>query len=130
MEKRREGGKAKMYHNMSRAQREAVFLERAARMYSTLEDWYDEHPEASFGELEEKARGLRREMMGEVLEVLVNGRDTGYQLEAPKCQECEQEMKFNDYRRWWVRGLEGDTRLMRAYYGCPECEGETFFPPR
>lgn len=119
-----------MYRNMSRAQREAVLLEQAVRMYRKLEDWYDEHPEASFGEIEEVARRLRREMMGEALVVLINGRDTGYQLEAPQCQACGQEMEFKDYRGWWVRGLEGDTRLMRAYYGCPECEGETFFPPR
>ena len=40
-----------MYRQMSRAQREAAFLEKAAQMYGTLEDWYDQHPEASFGEI-------------------------------------------------------------------------------
>jgi hypothetical protein len=30
--------------------REAVFLEKAAQMYSALEEWYDQHPEASFPE--------------------------------------------------------------------------------
>lgn len=118
-----------MYRNMSRAQREASFLEQAARMYSVLEDWYEERPEASFGEIEEKARRLRREMMGETLAVLINGRDTGFQLERPKCQACGQKMDFKDYRGWWIYGLEGDTRLERAYYVCPECEGETIFPP-
>lgn len=118
-----------MYRNMSRAQREAAFLEQAARMYSTLEDWYEEHLEASFGEIEEKARRLRREMMGEILAVLINGRDTGFQLERPKCQVCGQKMDFKDYRGWWICGLEGDTRLERAYYVCPECDGETIFPP-
>ena len=83
-----------MYRNMSRAQREASFLEHAARMYSVLEDWYEEQPEASFGEIEEKARRLRREMMGEILAVLINGRDTGFQLERPKCQACGQKMDF------------------------------------
>jgi hypothetical protein len=118
-----------MYRNMSRAQREAVFLELAARMYSGLEDWYDEHPAASFGEIEEAARRLRREMMGETLTVLINGRDSGFQPEAPKCEGCEQAMEFKGYRGWGISGLEGETRLMRAYYVCPRCEGETLFPP-
>ena len=37
-----------MYRQMSRAQREAAFLEKAVQMYGVLEEWYDQHPEASF----------------------------------------------------------------------------------
>jgi hypothetical protein len=118
-----------MYRQMSRAQREAAFLEKAAQMYSALEDWYDQNPEASFGEIEAEARHLRRELMGDGLAVLINGRDTGHQLEAPLCSVCDQEMEFKGHRRWGISGLEGETGLMRAYYVCPNCEGETFFPP-
>ena len=56
-----------MYRQMSRAQREAAFLEKAAHMYSAFEDWYDQHLEASFGEIEAEARRLRRRLMGEGL---------------------------------------------------------------
>ena len=118
-----------MYRQMSRAQREAAFLEKATQMYVALEDWYDQHPEASFGEIEAEARRLRRELMGEGLAVLINGRDTGFQLEAPPCSVCGQAMEYKGHRRWGISGLEGETTLMRAYYACPECEGETFFPP-
>ena len=118
-----------MYRQMSRAQREAVFVEKAAQMYGALEEWYDQHPEASFGEIEAEARRLRRELMGEGLAVLINGRDTGYQPEAPLCAVCDQAMEFKGHRRWGISGLEGETVLMRAYYVCPECEGETLFPP-
>jgi len=34
-----------------------------------------------------------------------------------------------NYRDWWIHGLKGETRLERAYYVCPECKGETLFPP-
>jgi hypothetical protein len=124
-----EGGKATMYRQLSCEQREAIFLERAMCMYAALERWYDEHPQASFGEIEEAARRFRRELMGEGLAILINGRDTGYQLTAPKCEACGQEMTFKGHHPWGISGLEGETRLMRAYYACPECEGETFFPP-
>ena len=118
-----------MVHVMSRAQRRAAFLERAVQMFDVLEDWYEEHPDASFGEIEAEARRQRRELMGQALAILINGRDRGFQLEAPRCKKCEQPMEFQRYRGWTIYGLEGDTRLERAYYVCPDCSGETFFPP-
>ena len=118
-----------MTREMSRARRREAMLRAAEEMVDKLEAWYDAHPEASFGEIEEHARQERRAWMGQVLEVVVNGRDTGFQLEPPRCETCGVEMGFKDYHDWTVRGLEGDTRLERAYYVCPECEGQTLFPP-
>ena len=69
-----------MVHAKSRAQRRAAFLERAVQMFDALEDWYDEHPDASFGEIEAEARRQRRELMGQALAILINGRERGFQL--------------------------------------------------
>jgi DNA-directed RNA polymerase subunit RPC12/RpoP len=116
---------------MSRAQRKATFMEAAEKMYDALEDWYDEHPEASFEEIEAVAREERRELMGSGLAVLVNGRDSGYQLAGMTCPKCGHAMDYKGegFRRT-IHGLEGATELERAYYVCPNCEGETIFPPR
>ena len=113
----------------SRAQRETEFLEVATNIYGQLEDWYDQHPAASFGEIETEARRLRRELMGAGLAVLINGRDTGFQWEPPVCPQCAQPMAFVGYRPWRVSGLEGETELERAYYVCRGCEQQTLFPP-
>ena len=118
-----------MVRVMSRVQRRAMFIEHAAQMFDALEGWYDKHPDASFGEIEAEARRRRRELMGEALAILINGRDQGFQLEPPVCEECGQPMKFERYRGWTIYGLEGDTQLMRAYYVCPRCSGDTLFPP-
>lgn len=67
--------------------------------------------------------------MGHVLEVMVNGRDVGFLLEAPHCAKCGREMDFEGYKERTIRGLEGDTTLERAYYRCSQCERQGFFPP-
>lgn len=118
-----------MSRPQSRARRQAAFMEEAKQMYEQLEEWYDAHPQASFGEIEAKARQCRRELMGKALAQLVNGRDTGAQVESPPCKQCGGKMKFEGYRKWNIHGLEGDSTLERAYYVCPHCKGETLFPP-
>ncbi len=118
-----------MTRRMSRAEREAVFVEQARTLFNELEAWYDQHPEATFGELEQVARQSRRKMMGRGLSIIVNGRDTGKQTQAPACCQCQQPMKFKGYRPKWVQGIEGDSQLERAYYVCQNCEEETVFPP-
>ena len=112
----------------SRTQRETAFLKLASELYAQLEDWYDHHPAASFGELEQEARRLRREFMGQGLAVVINGRDTGFQVEGPACPQCGRALQFVGYRPWRVSGLEGETELERAYYVCRACEGQTLFP--
>lgn len=119
-----------MTRQMSQSNRKEAFLAAADEMYETLATWYDAHPEATSGEIESEARKEGRELMGKALEILVNGRDTGFQVEAVCCERCGEQMEFKDCPGWTVYGLEGDTRLERAYYVCPQCEGETVFPPR
>lgn len=118
-----------MGRRMNREERKKAFLKQAEEMFEELEAWYDKNPEASFGEIEIEARKQRRKMMGKGLEVVVNGRDTGQEEEAPGCEGCGQPMAFKGYRGKRVQGLEGDSELERAYYVCPDCQGETFFPP-
>lgn len=102
---------------------------QAAEMFEHLERWYDEHPDASFGELEQEARHARRAFLGEALGELVNGRHAKPELEPPHCGQCGGAMKFEGYRTKAVSGLEGETELTRSYYVCPHGCGETIFPP-
>jgi len=119
-----------MTRRMSRAQRKAAFMELADTQYEALETWYDAHPNASFEEIEVLAREKRRELIGVGLAILVNGRDSGYQVQGQRCARCGKLMEYKGeaFGRT-IHGLEGDTRLERAYYVCPECAGETLFPP-
>lgn len=113
----------------SRAQRREQFLRRAGEMFEALEDWYDAHPAATFGEIEQQARAQRRQLMGETLGILINQRAHAVELQPPVCARCGREMTLHDRRGKMVHGLEGLTRVERSYYVCPAGCGETAFPP-
>ena len=119
-----------MPRRLTREQRKAAFVDRATQMFEQLEDWYDQHPDARFAEIEEEARRQRRALMGEVLPVLITGRDTGQRAQPPSCLACAQPMRFVGYRPKQVSHLDGESTFERAYYVCPTCPDQTFFPPR
>jgi hypothetical protein len=124
------GKEAGMPRPMSRAQRRAAFFDAAAQLFDQLDTWYEQHPDATFEEFEAQARPQRRALMGATLVLLINGRDCGMQLDPPPCPQCGVPCEFEGYRKRTVVGLEGDTRLERAYYTCPRCDKQTLFPPR
>lgn len=98
-------------------------------MYDHLEEWYAQHPQATFGEIEAEACLQRRELMGFTLSELVNGGDNSYQLEAVGCHYCGKSLKFEGYRTKTIVGLEGDSAIERAYYRRESCSKSGLFPP-
>ena len=71
-----------MTRKQSREKRHASFMVAAERLFNEMEGWYDEHPAASFEEIEREARQRRRAFVGKSLEIWVNGRDTGNRLKG------------------------------------------------
>ena len=104
-----------MARPMLRAVRKAAFMKQAEEMFEELEEWYDQNQAATFEEeIETRARQARRKMMGESLDILINGRDVGKTEARPTCEKCRQAMVFKDYRIKMVYGLEGKTELERV----------------
>jgi hypothetical protein len=93
----------------------------AEEMLAKLEAWYDAHPDASFGEIEQQARQERRELMGEVLAVLINGRDQSWGKR--RCEVAGRRWS-SGLRDWTVHGKETHLERLRL----PECEGRRFSP--
>ena len=118
-----------MARPMSRENRKKVFMQTAEKLFDEIDGWYTENPGATFEELEDRLRRARRKMMGRSLEVIINGRDVGKEVIVPQCECCGKEMKFEGYREKTINGVEGDSRLERAYYVCEDCDHQTLFPP-
>lgn len=106
----------------------AAFMNRAGEVWDELDSWYQQHPEATFGDLELRLRTLRRSLMGETIPLILAQGDLGARADAPCCEGCGSEMVFKGYEAKDVEGLEGEGRLSRAYYLCPAC-GAGVFPP-
>lgn len=119
-----------MTYLKSRAQRETAFLEVATRLYAQLEDWYDQHPNASFVEFEAEARRVRQELMGHGLALVIIGRDTDARVKLPKCPQCCVPMEFAGYRAWGAPSMTRETEIQPARYVCHSCEKQTFVHPQ
>jgi hypothetical protein len=80
----------------------------------------ESHPEASFADLERKARQLSRDCFAAVLQAEVEMRRKAAE-EAPRCSSCGRLMTYKGDQ---VRTLEtyvGRVTLRRGYYHCRVC---------
>ena len=117
-----------MPQRLTSEQARVALMESAEELWEKLNDWYREHPEATFKHIELHLRGLRRSLMGQTIPLVLVQGDLGATPEPPSCEECGVLMKFKGYLEKGVEGLEGRSRVSRAYYVCPAC-GAGLFPP-
>jgi hypothetical protein len=104
------------------------FSRRAEILWDEFNAWYQDHPEATFDEMEAELGKQRRAILGGFLELSLRQGDLGAAPEAPLCERCGKAMIFKGYPKKEIHGLEADTKLPRAYYVCPSC-GIGVFPP-
>jgi len=104
------------------------FLRRAEEVWNEFNAWYQDHPEATFDEMEGELGKQRRSILGDFLELSLRQGDLGATPEAAVCEQCGQRMVFKGYPRKGVHGLEADARIPRAHYVCPTCRVGSFPP--
>jgi hypothetical protein len=112
----------------TRTEAREEFLKRAEELWDNFNAWYEDHPHATFDEMEEELGQQRRAVLGEFLELNLRQGDLGASPDPPACGECGRPMVFKGYRRKRVEGLESEAEIPRAYYHCSTCE-VGFFPP-
>lgn len=117
-----------MTPRLSPEQARAAFMDQAGELWDELDRWYQEHPQATFKDMELVLRQLRRSLMGQVIPLILAQGDLGATPDPPCCPQCGVETVFKGYADKEVQGLEGVGRVPRAYYVCPGCR-TGFFPP-
>lgn len=105
------------------------FQEEARKIWEEVDQWMEEHPEATLEELERFLRPLRRHLTAKLIALQLLKRGAGATPQPPLCPHCEQPMEYKGILEKTAIGLEFEGPLPRAYYHCPRC-AEGFFPPQ
>jgi len=94
-----------------------------------MKEWRKEHAKATFveieAELEGRIKGLREQVLGEII-----GMSAAAQGEGPviQCPECGAAMERRGLRKRQLQAMGGsEVELEREFLECPAC-GAGFFP--
>ena len=72
--------------------------------------------------IEQGLQDLERQVMSEVVEVIVEAIAASETTESTRCPTCEYPMRLVDRARpRMLQGLVGDYRLVRPYFACDQC---------
>jgi len=82
--------------------------------------------EGNLGDMEEKIRGIMREIGREVLEYTVQEREK-IEIDQIRCERCGGEIKRNGKVRRKIKTMLGEIEIERPRVRCKSC-GWDFFP--
>jgi RNase P subunit RPR2 len=114
---------------------ENPFKELSDHILAEMNAWNASHPQATFLQIEEKARELVSQLEAHLIQAsaLEREREDWSQSEPsqrPRCPDCQMPLLSRGKRVRHVQGPAGrDIELQRTYATCPQC-GTGFFPPR
>ncbi|WP_169237161.1 hypothetical protein [Candidatus Roseilinea sp. NK_OTU-006] len=107
----------------SHAQRREQFLALAAQAYEAFKTWYDQHPDATFAEIE----AMRQALMGRGLEILINQRLHRADITQPRGADALCRVPCARAADWQRRSRErlqdGDTATFVSGLGTAACCG-------
>lgn len=94
-----------------------------------MKAWRKAHPKATFveieAEMEARIKGLREEVLGEIIGMSAATEAEG---QIVQCPECGEDMARRGKHNRRLQGAGGsEVELERAYLECPAC-GAGFFP--
>jgi YgiT-type zinc finger domain-containing protein len=98
---------------------------------SGMAEWRQQHPKATFGEIERETMRRMGELQARIIEETAQASTTAdwENSTPPRCPECGAEMERRGERERKLQAAGGgEVKLKRAYAVCPKC-GAEFFPP-
>ena len=128
----KEGKKEKVEEKMKD---EKSFKELSDEIIREMKAWNASNPQATFLEIEVKARELVSQLEAHLIQesALERERDDWSQREErerPSCPNCQMPLLSRGKRVWHLQVTAGrKIQLERTYGTCPKC-GTGFFPPR
>ena len=114
---------------------ETPFKELSDHILREMNAWNASHPQATFLQIEEKARELVSQLEAHLIQASALEREREdwshrQESERPTCPECQTPLLSRGKRVRHLQATAGqDIHLERTYGTCPRC-GTGFFPPR
>ena len=114
---------------------ETPFKELSDQILREMNAWNASHPQATFLQIEEKARELVSQLEAHLIQASALEREPeewsqGEPSQRPSCPRCQVPLLSRGKRLRHVQATAGrDIQLRRTYATCPQC-GTGFFPPR
>ncbi len=107
-------------------------LEKLAKeIVNGLAEWREQHPQATFGEIERETMKRMGQLQARMMqELAMEGAAKEWGVEnGPKCRECGEKLKKSSEQKRVIQAAGGhEVVLKRAYGICPKC-GAELFPP-
>lgn len=104
------------------------------QVFEDMASWRQEHPKATFQEIEDEldARlgGMRAHMLSDLAHQSQQRTWSGQPPEnRPRCPQCRSPLQARGQHERTLATQSGEVKLRRQYGTCPQC-GSGFFPPR
>lgn len=102
--------------------------QQAAEVMSGMREWANQHPQATFAEIEKETMRRMAELQARLMQDLAQGMEE--KGATVKCPECGAEVKRGQQKeKRSIQAAGGRiVDLERGYTVCSEC-GAGFFPP-
>jgi len=114
---------------------EEIIRDLSEEILVDMDNWNKVNPDATFLEIEEKARELASKLEVALIQNSANEREESNwkdrdEKERPICPHCKILMNSRGKHTRVLQGAQGrEIQLKRSYGTCPKC-GVGFFPPR
>jgi uncharacterized protein with PIN domain len=106
----------------------AAVEEATAAIAGEMEDWYQQHPQATLTEIEQQVLRARKKFGEQLMQTVLAKRGSEREIPGPRCPECGAEMHYKGEKERRVVSSVGETTVKRGYYYCSKCK-RSIFPP-
>jgi len=102
---------------------------QSSEVLSGLREWTEQHPDATFAEMERETMRRMAELQARIMEDIARTMGAEEEQEEVICPECGAKTRWRSEGERRLQGQGGQEVMLRRHYAvCPKC-GYGFFPP-
>jgi hypothetical protein len=112
----------------TRKQKEERLLAEARAVIAEFLNWEEQADKPNLTQIEDEVLRLRERLGQRMAEVAIADQDAKQPVEAPKCPQCGETMRYKGQKGTEVVTRIGELDIDRGHYYCARCQSG-LFPP-